>query len=154
MDRARKVGEPPYFSGPLDERARDRRQVGPEDRLGEVEALVVLPRRHEERGPGLLGVVQHAERVAEARRDVDVGDAELRGRLGVAVRHGDDGGLLEAEDVRDLRLADQAVHQRQLGRPRVAEYVLDALLPQEPQERLLPRHERHQCLRWGRACLG
>jgi len=72
VDGARQVLEPPHLRGPFHERARDRGQVGPEDRLGEVEGLVVLARRHQERRAGLLGVVEHAQRVAEPGRHVHV----------------------------------------------------------------------------------
>src|SRR2546422_8258548 len=49
----RSVLEAPRLGGPLHEGLGDRRQVGPENRLGDREALVVLPRGQEERGAGL-----------------------------------------------------------------------------------------------------
>ena len=143
VDEPRQVVEPPHLGRPLHERAGDGGQVGPEDRLGDVEALVVLPRRHEQRRARLLGVVEHAHGVPEARGHVHVDDAELPGGLRVAVGHRDDGRLLEPEHVAERRLLGEGVHERQLRRPRIAEQVLDALLLQDLQERALPRQERH-----------
>ena len=49
--------------------------------------------------PRLLGVVEHPERVAEARRHVNAHDAELARGLGIAVGHRHDRGLLERQHV-------------------------------------------------------
>jgi hypothetical protein len=141
---ARQILKPVDLRRPLDEGPGDRRQVGPEDRLRDVEALIVLASRQQKRRPRLLGVVQHAEGVAEAGRDVDVHDGEFPRSLGVAVGHRHDRRLLEPEHVTDAPLGHEAVHQRQLGGPRVPEEILHPLLAQELQERLLPGHERHR----------
>ena len=139
----RQVLEPAHLGRPLDERTRNRWKVGPEDRLGDVEALVVLTRRHEKRRARLLGIVEHPESVPETRSHVDADDPELPGGLGVPVGHRDDGGLLEPQHVGQRGLLDKAVHERELGRPGIAEQVLDALLLENLQEGALPRRERH-----------
>src|SRR5438093_990968 len=133
----REVLEAPRLRGPLHEGLGDRRQVGPENRLGDREALVVLPRGQEERGAGLHRVVQHPHRVAQTRRDVDVRRGEPARRLGVAVRHRDGDRFLERQHVVDRGLAREPVHQRELGGPGVAEHHGDAFLLEELEERLL-----------------
>ena len=67
MHEPRQVGEPVHLGGPFDERPRHRRQVGPQDRLGGAEVLVVLAGGDEDRRAGLLRIVEHAHGVAEAR---------------------------------------------------------------------------------------
>ena len=133
----REVLEAPRLRGPLHEGLGDRRQVGPEDRLGDREALVVLPRGQEERRAGLHRVVQHPHRVAQTRRDVDVRRGDPARRLGVAVRHRDGDRFLERQHVVDRGLAREPVHQRELGGPGVAEHHGDAFLLKELEERLL-----------------
>ena len=87
----------PFHSG----RASGR-QVGRQDRLGAVEVRVVLAGGDQDRRAGLLRVVEHAHRVAEAGRDVQVDHRELAGGLRVAVGHRHHGGLLQAEHVADV----------------------------------------------------
>ena len=128
---------------PFHERPRERRQVGPQDRLGDVEVLVVLAGGDQDRRAGLLRVVEHAHGVAEARRDVEVHHRELAGGLGVAVGHRHQRGLLQAEDVADVVLDREGVHQRQLGGAGIAEHDPDALLLQEIEEGALTGRERH-----------
>ena len=143
VDDARQVLEPARLGRPLDERLGHGRQIRPEDRLGHVERLVVLARGEEQRRPGFHRVVEHAHRVPEAGRDVDVHRAEAARGLGVAVGHRDRDRLLERQDVVDPGLTREAVHQRQLGRPRVAEHDRDAFLLQDLEERLLARDVCH-----------
>jgi hypothetical protein len=138
VNQPRQVLEPTHLRRPLHKGARDRGKVGPEDRLGDVECLVVLARGYQEGRSRLLGVVEHPERVAEAGRHVDADDPELAGGLGVAVGHRDHRGLLEREHVRESGRLDETVHERQLGRSRVPEEVLDTLLKQHLQEGALP----------------
>ena len=128
MDGARQIGEPAHLGGPLDQRPGDRRQVGPEQRLGEREALVVLAGSDEQRRARLLRVVQHAHGVTEARCDMEIDDGELARRLRVAVGHCQDRRLLQAEDVAQTGFDGQRIHQRQLGGAGIAEQDVDALL--------------------------
>ncbi len=143
VDEARQVFETPDLGRPLHERPRDRRQVRPQNGLGDVERLIVLPCGHQKGRSRLLGVVEHAERVAETGRHVDAHDAELAGGLGIPVGDRDHRGLLERQHVGERGLLGETVHQRQLGRPRVPEHVPHALLLQDVQEGALARRERH-----------
>src|SRR5207244_3936810 len=56
-------------------------------------------------------------------------------------RHGDDRRFLEGEHVAQLVLARERVHQRQLGRPRIAEQDLYAFLLQQLEESALSGHD-------------
>ena len=84
-----------------------------------------------------MGVVEHAHGVAEARRDVEVDDGELAGGLRVAVGHRHQRSLLQAEDVANVVLDREGVHQRQFGGTGVAEHDPDALLLEQIEERAL-----------------
>jgi len=95
-----------------------------------------------------MGVVEHAHRVAEARRGVDVHHPELSARLRVAVGHADRHRLLQGQDVADARLAHESVHQRQLGGARVAEHGVDAFLLQDLEKRLLAGEKGHGEASW------
>jgi len=80
----------------------------------------------------------HALRVAkQAAAGLQSGDGELAGGLGVAVGHRHQRGLLQAEDVADVMLDREGVHQRQLGGAGIAEHDPDALLLQQVEERAL-----------------
>ena len=89
MHEPRQVGEALHLGRPFHQRPRERRQVGPQDRLGGVEVEVVLAGGDEDRAARLLRVVEHAHGVAEPGRDVQVDDRELAGRLRIAVGHAD-----------------------------------------------------------------
>jgi hypothetical protein len=143
VDRPWQVVEAAHFLGPFHEGTGDGGQVGPQQRFGEVEALFVLAGGHQDRRPGLLRVVQHAESVAEAGCGVQVDHRTLAGGLGVAVRHAHRGRLLQCQDVAQVVLAGQRIHQRQFRGPGIAEHHVDALLLQQFEQRDLPWHHRH-----------
>ena len=140
MHQPRQIGEPMHFGGPFHQRPRDRRQVGPQDRLGDVEILIVLAGGDQDRGARLLRVVEHAHGVAEAGRDVKVDHRELARRLRIAVRHADDGRFLQAEHVAQLVVDRERVHQRQFGGAGIAEQNVDALLLEQFQEGAFSGH--------------
>ena len=131
VDGARQVLEAPHLGRPFNERPRDGRQIRPQDGLGEGEALIVLAGGEQDRRLRLLRVVEHAERVAEPGRDMDVGNGELARGLGIAVRHRHHRRFLERQHVAQPGLDRQRVHQRQLGGAGIAEDELDAFLLQE-----------------------
>ena len=91
----------------------------------------------EHRRTGLVGVVEHAHRVAEAGRHVDVDGGETAAGLGVAVCHRDGDGLLQRQHVADAGLTRETIHERQLGRAGIAEHDGDAFLLEDLEERLL-----------------
>ena len=143
VDHARQIGEAAHLGRPFDEGPRDLRQLGPEDRLGEREALVMLARRHEERRAGLLGVVEHAHGIAQTRRHMDIDRGEAPGRLGIAPGHGHDRALLQPQHIARRGLDREGIHQRQLGGAGIAEDHLHALLAQQLQKGALAGHQRH-----------
>ena len=69
---------------------------------------------------------------------------ELAGGLRVAVGHRHQGGLLQAEDVADVVLGRERIHQRQLGGAGIAEHDLDALLLEQIEEGALSGHHGHR----------
>src|SRR5216684_3158546 len=129
-----------HLRRPFDQRTRDRRQVGPQDRLGGVEALLVLAGGDQDRRARLLRVVEHAHGVAQAGRDVQIDHGELARGLRIAVRHRHDRRLLQAEQVAQLVLGRECVHQRQFGSAGIAEHDLDAFLLEQVEEGALSGH--------------
>jgi hypothetical protein len=95
----RQVGKAMHFGRPFHQRSCDRRQVGPQDRLSGVEILIVLSGGDQDRASGFLRVIEHAHRIAEARRDVKIDHGELAGGLRIAVGHADHARLLQREHV-------------------------------------------------------
>ena len=124
---------------PLGDRGGHRHEVVPQHGLAEAEAGVLLAGRHHERGPSLPSVVDRAHAVPEAGADVEVRDPDPARRLRPRVRHGDRDRLLESEDVPHGGIVLEGVHERELGRPRVAEEVLDPLRDQGLHHDLAPR---------------
>ena len=123
------------------------------DRIGSsIEIFgVLLAGGHQDRRARHLRVVEHAHGVAEAGRDVEVEHRELAGGLGVAVGHRHQRGLLQAEDVADVVLDREGVHQRQFGGAGIAEHDPDALLLEQIEEGAFTGHHGHgilQCLKW------
>ena len=144
MEQARQIGEAAYLDRPFDERTRDLRQIGPQDWLGDGEALVVLAGGDQDWRAGLVGVVEHAHGIAQAGRYMDVHGREAARGLGVAAGHGQDRALLQGQHVAGRGLDGQRVHQRQLGRAGIAEDHLDALLAQQLEEGALAGYQRHE----------
>ena len=99
MHQPRQINQPVHLRRPLDQWPRQGRKVAPQDRLGGDEALLVLAGGDQDGGARLLRVVEHAHGVAEAGRDVKIDHRKLAGGLGVAVGHGHDRRLLQAEQI-------------------------------------------------------
>jgi hypothetical protein len=146
MHEPRQVGQAMHFRRPFDQRARDGRQVRPQNGLGRVEALLVLAGGDENGRARLLRVVEHAHGVAQAGRDVEIDDGELARRLGVAVGHRHDGSLLQAEQVAQLVLGRERIHQRQFGGAGIAEHDLHAFLLEQVEEGTLSGHDGQEFL--------
>ena len=134
MHEPRQVGQAMHFGGPLDERARDGRKIRPENRLGGVETLLVLASGDENGRARLLRVVEHAHGVAETGRDMEIDHRELARGLRIAIRHRHDRGFLQAEQIPQLILGRERIHQRQFGGAGVAEHDFDALLLEQIEE--------------------
>src|SRR5713101_8267647 len=136
-----------HLGGPFDEGAREGRQIRRQDRFGGQVIGVLLAGRDEHGGGRLLGIVEHSHGITEARRHVKIEHRELAGGLGITVRHRHQGRLLQAEDVLDLVLDREGVHQRQFGGAGIAKYNLDAFLLEEFEEGTLSGHRWQDRLR-------
>ena len=79
---------------------------------------------------------------------MEIEDREPAGSLGVTVRHRHEGGFLQAEDVFDVMLDREGIHQRQLGGAGIAEHHLDAFLLQQLEEGTLSGHDGQDGLQW------
>ena len=121
----------------------ERREIGRQNRLLDEIFGVLLAGGHHDRRARHLRVVEHAHSVAEPGRDVEVQHRELAGGLRVAVRHRHQRRLLKAQDVADVVLDREGVHQRQLGGAGIAEHDVDALLLEQVEERALSGHDGH-----------
>ena len=146
VHQTRQIGEAMHLRRPLDQRTGDGGKVGPQDRLGGDEALLVLTGGEEDRRARLLRVVQHAHGVAQAGRDVEIDRRELARGLRVAVGHRHDRGLLQSEQVAKLVLGRECIHQRQLCGARIAEQDLDAFLLEQIEEGALSGHDGQEVL--------
>ena len=129
-----------HLGGPFDERPRQGRQVGGQHRLGDEVFVVLLAGGDQHRRVRLHGVVEHAHGIAEPGRDVEIEHREIAGGLGIAVGHRHQGGLLEAQDVADVVLDREGIHQRQFGGAGIAEHHLDALLLEQVEEGAFSTH--------------
>ncbi len=122
-----------------------------ENRLLDQILGVLLAGGHDDRRPRHLRVVEHAHGVAQPRRDMQVDHGKSARGLRIAIRHRHQRGLLQAQDVADVVLDRERVHQRQLGGAGVAEHDLHALLLEQIEERALSGHHRQGSLQ---CCLG
>ena len=141
------------LNAPLHHRRRHGHQVVAEDRVAQAKPRVLLPGRDHHRRVGPERAEDHADGVAEARRDVQVHDACAPARLGVVARGPDGDDLVQREHVVDRRVADEAVDQRALGGAGVAEQMLDPVRQQALHEYVAPVHVLHPSLR-GRVAAG
>ena len=137
---ARQVLDAMHLGRPFDERPRQRRQVGGQHRLGDDIFEVLLAGGDQHRRVRLHGVVEHAHGVAEPGRDVKVEHRETAGGLGIAVGHRHQRRFLQPEDVADVVLDREGVHQRQFGGAGIAEHDRDALLLEQIEEGAFSGH--------------
>ena len=84
---------------PLGDRLGDRDQIGRHLGVHRVVADAGLARDHDQRRLAPLGLVHHADAVAEADAAVELDDRRFLGRAGVAVGRRDRDRLLQPEDV-------------------------------------------------------
>ena len=122
-----------------------------------VHGLVAEPRvtgQHHERRVAAVGLVDHANRVAEADAGVELDDRRSLRGSGVPVGHRYRDRLLEGQDVGQLRVVAQGVKEALLGRARVPEHVLNAIGEQLFEDRKAPCAVSHRVcpsssLDWG-----
>lgn len=118
-ERGRHVLCPHGLIGPLDPRPRHHRRLGVREvRLEQEHLARVLAGGDDERRPVLERGAQVAHRVAEAGAGVEVDERRPARRLSEAVGHRDRRGLLEPEDVPEVRGIVR--EERLLGRAEVA----------------------------------
>ncbi len=140
MHVERQVLRAVHLRRPFDERPGQRGEVGGQHRLGGDVFEVLLPGGDQHRRIRLHGVVEHAHGVAEPGRDVKIEHREFAGGLRIAVRHRHQRRLLQAEDVADVVLDREGIHQRQFGGAGIAEHHLDALLLEQIEEGAFSTH--------------
>ncbi len=146
MHEARQVLDAVHLGRPFHERPRQGREIGGEHRLGDEIFEVLLAGGEQDRRRRLHRVVEHAHGVAEPGRDMEVEHGELARGLRIAVRHRHQRGFLQAEDVADVVLDRERIHQRQLGGAGIAEQDIDALLLQQLEEGTLSGHHWQEML--------
>ena len=139
QDRAELVGALDLHA-PLGDGRRDRREVVAEHGIAQPHARVLLARRHHHRRVVLERAVDHADRVAEARRHMQVHEGRLAARLGVEVGRADRDALMQVHDVLQARIVEQRIEQRALGRAGIAEDALDAVIDEGLHQDLATAH--------------
>ena len=130
----RKIEQPRHLDRPFDERTRARLEPRVEHRFGQAMSYRVLSRRHDDRRPDPVGVVQRADGIPEAGSDVHVAHGEASARARIAIGHRHDDRFLRAQHVVNLGEPRQRRHQRQFGRSRVAEQMGNPFVDQEREK--------------------
>ena len=118
------------LDAPLDQRFGHCHQVVSEQGFAESGPGVLLPGGDDHRRVRLPGVVEHAEGVAEPWSHMQVDDSGDPGRLGVVVSGAQRHGFMQGEDVAQVRVVPEPVHQRTLGGAWIAEQERNAVLGQ------------------------
>ncbi len=119
------------LAGQLLERAAGQKRL-----VGEL-AAVLLADEHDQRRPGVAGVGDGVDGVAEAGGGVQVDEHRLVAGEGVAGGHADHGALVQAQD--EVDVGGQAGEERDLRRSRIA----------EDGRHLQPAHDIEDCLSHG-----
>ncbi len=99
MDDARQVFQLRHLDRPFHQRPRHGHQIAVQHRLGQAVALFLLAGGQDHRGVGEFGIEQRTHGVAQPGRDMNVAGDQLARGAGIAVGHGDDERLLQAQDV-------------------------------------------------------
>ena len=144
---ARQILDTLHFGGPFDEGPRQGRQVGGQYRFSNDIFEILLARGDQYRRICLRRVVEHAHGIAEARRDMKVQHCEIAGGLRIAVRHRHQGCFLQAQNIADVVLDGEGIHQRQFGGAGIAEHHRDAFLLEQIEKGTFSGHHRQGGLR-------
>ena len=131
------------LGAPLGVLAGGLHEVAPQQRLLGDEARVLLARRDDQGCAAASGVVEHAHSVAQAGGDVQVNQRGLLGGAGVAFGHADGHSLLEGQDVLDLRVVLEGLHEGQLRCAGVPEDVLNTVCHELVHEGVFREHADH-----------
>ena len=119
-----------HFPRPPHRGGRNADEISIEQRVRYRVAGVLLPCGDHQRCAGNAGVQEIAETVAESAGRIQVDDARSTSRLGVAVCHSNRAGLLQRQDVSDIRRVDECIDQGQFRCPWIAKDVARALASQ------------------------
>ena len=138
-DRAQLVGALDLHA-PLGNGRGDRCKVMAEDGIAQAHARVLLAGRHDHRRVVLERAVDRTDRIAEARRHMEVHESGLAARLGIEVGGAGRDALMQVHDIIELRIVGQRIEQRTLGRPRIAEDAIDAVIDERLQKDLTSTH--------------
>ncbi len=121
---------PLHLHAPLGDRCGHGDEVMAKQRIGQPHARILLSRGDDERRIGLQCAVQRAHRIAEPRRDVDVGNGRAPGGLRIETRRADCDALVQGHDVFDLRIGGETVQQRRFCGAGIAEDMAHAVRDQ------------------------
>ena len=86
-----------------------------------------------------MRIQEVTQTVAESARRMEIKHPGSASGLCIAVCHGNGTGLLQRQDIVDIRRIDERVDQRQLGRSRVAKHAARALAPEHFKKDRCPR---------------
>ena len=125
---------------PLGQGRGHRHQIVTEHRPAQPQARILLAGGHHERRARLQRVVEHAERVAQPGRHVDVDDSRLAAGLRVVARGAERHALVQGHDVAELRIVQQRIEDRALGGAGIAEDELDAMTDEALHEHVPASH--------------
>ncbi len=135
-DRGRHVLGPRRLDAVFDIGPRKfRSPLGIQKRLQRQDAAGLLARGDHQRRLVAKGVVDIAERIADAGRRMQIDEAGVAGGLGIAVGHADHRGFLQAQHIVDV--VRPVAQKRQLGRAGIAEHLVDAERAQQIERGLL-----------------
>ena len=115
---------------PLHRRRGDADEISIEERIRQSVAGVLLTCGDHQGRSRNMRIQEVAQTVAESARRMEIKHARSASSLCVAVCHGNRTGLLQRQNIADIRRIDECVDQRQLGRSRVAKHVARALAPE------------------------
>ena len=128
MNDARQVSNTLNLVGPFHKRLSDPRQITPEIGLRDIEAEILLARRHDHRRAGLCRIVKRADSIAQTGCSMQARKGQRTGSLGKAIGHAHNSRLLQAKNIFDAIVNRERVDQGQFRRAWIAENILDAFL--------------------------
>ncbi len=134
LERAAQDGRhlvrPLHLHAPLGDRCGHGDEIMTEQRIGKPHPRILLSRGDDEGRTGLQRAVERAHRIAQPRRDVNVGKSRAAGGLRVETRRSNRNALMQRHDVVDLRIGSQAIQQRGLCGSGIAEDMAYAVRDQ------------------------
>jgi hypothetical protein len=133
---ARQVLNAADFAGPLGPRPRHFDHLPPQDRFLEHQPAILLAGGDEQRRSFAIGVVEHAQGVPQAARDVQIHNAKLPRGHREPVGHCHHRHFLQSQDILKAPVADEGVVQRHLRRAGIAKDMPHAELGEQIEKRM------------------